>query len=54
MNENLIDLLCEAAGTILMLCRAADQPHPAAETLARELSAEASRIKCMNLLGVKA
>lgn len=53
MNENLIELLSEAAGTIMILCSTADQPHPAAEALARELSAEASRMRCLELMGVK-
>jgi hypothetical protein len=53
MDENLIELLREAAGTILMLCRMADQPHPIAEALAKELSAEASRMRCMELMGLK-
>lgn len=48
MNENLIELIREAAGTLLILCHTADQPQPYAETLARELNTEADRMRCIN------
>jgi hypothetical protein len=45
MNENLIELIREAAGTLLILCHKADQPQPYAEALARELNNEADRMR---------
>ena len=45
MNENLIELIREAAGTLLILCHKADQPQPYAEALARELTDAADRMR---------
>ena len=48
MDDSLVNLLREAAGTLLILCHTADRPQPYAEALARELNAEADRMRCIN------